>query len=61
MYVTLCAVDTVIIAKATSQDQGNQIGIIFVHWVIVYFGQIFENYKRSRHFWTTLSMYSVTN
>jgi hypothetical protein len=27
------------------QFQGDQIGQIFAAWVIVYFGQLFENYK----------------
>jgi hypothetical protein len=30
--------------------QGDQIGRIFDHWVIVYFGQLFENYHSSPTF-----------
>jgi hypothetical protein len=29
------------------QIQGDQIGRIFTHWAIVYFGQFFETYKSS--------------
>jgi hypothetical protein len=29
--------------------QGDQIGRIFANWVIVYFGQFYENYKSSTH------------
>jgi hypothetical protein len=29
--------------------EGDQIGRIFAHWVIVDFGQFFENYRRSPH------------
>jgi hypothetical protein len=31
--------------------QGNQIGRIFAHWVIVYFGLCIENYRSSPIFW----------
>jgi hypothetical protein len=34
--------------------QGGQIGQIFAQRVIVCFGQLRENYKRSPHFWATL-------
>jgi hypothetical protein len=34
-------------------QQGDQIGLIFARWVIVYFGQWFENYRSSAHFWAT--------
>jgi hypothetical protein len=41
--------------KCTSTNQGDQIGLIFVRWAIVYFGQIFENgEKSSPHVWATL-------
>jgi hypothetical protein len=30
-----------------SRKQGDRIGQIFAHWVIVYFGQFFENYRSS--------------
>jgi hypothetical protein len=33
--------------------QGDQIGRIFAHWVTVYFGQLFENYRRGSFFWAT--------
>jgi hypothetical protein len=34
-------------------EQGDQLGRIFNQWVIVYFGQWFENYKTIAHFWAT--------
>jgi hypothetical protein len=34
-------------------SQCDQIGRIFAHWAIVYFGHSFENYKSSAHFWTS--------
>jgi hypothetical protein len=33
--------------------QGDQIGRIFAHWAIVYFGQFFENDRRSLNFLAT--------
>jgi hypothetical protein len=36
------------------RQQGDQIGQIFAHWAVVYFGQCFENYRSSGKFWTTL-------
>jgi hypothetical protein len=36
-----------------SLEQGDQIGRIFVYWVIVYFGQFVENYRSSPNIWTT--------
>jgi hypothetical protein len=33
-----------------SYEQGDQIGRIFAHWAIVYFGQCFENYSSSANF-----------
>jgi hypothetical protein len=29
---------------------------LFAHWVIVYFGQFCENYRRSSHFWALISL-----
>jgi sulfur relay (sulfurtransferase) DsrC/TusE family protein len=34
--------------------QGEQIGRIFAHWAIVFFGQFFENYEGSPKFRATL-------
>jgi hypothetical protein len=34
-------------------DQGDQTGRIFGQWMVVYFGQWFENYRSSAHFWAT--------
>jgi hypothetical protein len=34
-------------------SQGDQIGLIFAHMVIVYFGQLFESYRSSAHCWAT--------
>jgi hypothetical protein len=34
-------------------NQGDQIGRIFAHWAIVYFGQIFETLKSSPYFLAT--------
>jgi hypothetical protein len=31
--------------------QGDQIGPIFDYWVIVYYGQFYENYRNSPHLW----------
>jgi hypothetical protein len=39
--------------RAEVDSQGDQIGQIFAQWGIVYFGQWFENYRRSAHFWAT--------
>jgi hypothetical protein len=36
--------------------KGDQIGRIFAHWVIVYFGHLFENYRTSTNFWGTFSL-----
>jgi hypothetical protein len=33
--------------------QGGQIGRIIAYWVIVYFGQFFENYRTSPKIWAT--------
>jgi hypothetical protein len=44
-----------------SSLQGDQIGRIFAPWVIVYFGQFFENYRSSPHFWSTFSTVKVMN
>jgi hypothetical protein len=44
------------------EKQGDQIGLIFAHWVIVYFGYSFENLKSSPYFWaTTFSMVKVNH
>jgi hypothetical protein len=37
------------------QYQGNHIGRIFTHWVVVYFWQFSKNYKSSANLWTTFS------
>jgi hypothetical protein len=34
-------------------QQGDQIGRIFDHWLIIHFGQLLENHKSSPHFWAT--------
>jgi hypothetical protein len=34
-----------------AHNQGDQIERILAHWVIVYFGQCFENHRSSAHFW----------
>jgi tripartite-type tricarboxylate transporter receptor subunit TctC len=34
-------------ALPTPQEQGVQIGRIFAHWVIIYFGHYFETYRKS--------------
>jgi hypothetical protein len=31
----------------------------FAHWVIIYFGQIFENCRSSPHFWATWGIYGA--
>jgi hypothetical protein len=36
------------------RDQGGRIGRISSHWVIVYFGQLFENCLISPNFWASL-------
>jgi hypothetical protein len=41
--------------------KGGQIGLIFTHWVIVTFGQVFVNYTRSPHFWQLLSTVTAMN
>jgi hypothetical protein len=37
-----------------ARSQGDQIGRIFAHWVIFFFGQFFENYRSSPNIWATL-------
>jgi hypothetical protein len=32
------------------RDQGDRIGRVFAQWAIVYFGQLFENYRSSTLF-----------
>jgi hypothetical protein len=34
--------------------QDDQIGRIFAHWAIAYFGQFFENYRSNPNFWDTI-------
>jgi hypothetical protein len=36
----------------STYDQGDQIGRIFAHWAIVFFGK-FKNYKVGQIFWAT--------
>jgi hypothetical protein len=36
-----------------ADDQGDQIGPIFAHWVTVNFIEFWGNCKSSRHFWAT--------
>jgi hypothetical protein len=33
-----------------AKEQGDQIGRIFANWAIVYFGQLYENFRISPHF-----------
>jgi hypothetical protein len=33
--------------------QGDRIGRIFAHWVAVYCGHFYENYRSGPHFWPT--------
>jgi hypothetical protein len=35
------------------RKQGGQIGRIFAYWAIVFFGQLFENYRSSANSWAT--------
>jgi hypothetical protein len=37
------------------ERQGDQIGRKFAQWVIVYFGQWFENYRSNAHLWLIFS------
>jgi hypothetical protein len=39
---------------AVTLFQGDQIGRIFVHWAMVYFGQFLENYRSTPNFWATI-------
>jgi hypothetical protein len=41
-------------AAPVAQRQGDQIGLIFAQWAIVFFGQCFENYRSSANFLATL-------
>jgi hypothetical protein len=36
--------------KPAAGKQGDQIGRIFAHWVIIYFGQFIENYSNIPHY-----------
>jgi hypothetical protein len=40
----------ILLSASVRYRQGDQIGRILAHWAIVYFGQVSENYKISRHF-----------
>jgi hypothetical protein len=33
--------------------QGGQIWLVFADWAVLFFGQFFENYRRSPNFWST--------
>jgi hypothetical protein len=41
--------------------QADPIGRFFAHWVIVYFGQFFENYKSRPHIWDAFSTVKVVH
>jgi hypothetical protein len=43
----------------TPQEQGDQIGRIFAHWVIVHFGQFFEITEVAQIFGVPISMVKV--
>jgi hypothetical protein len=38
-----------------TQEQGDQIGRIFAYWMIVFFGYLFDYYKRNEKMRATLS------
>jgi hypothetical protein len=40
-------------------SQGDQIGRIFAHWAIVFFGQLNENYRSSANSWATFFPYQL--
>jgi hypothetical protein len=39
--------------------QGDQIGRILANWAIIYFGQVFENYRISTKFLATFSTVKI--
>jgi hypothetical protein len=43
---TLHKARTFLVHSLQTFDQGDRIERVFAHWVIVYFGQRFENYSR---------------
>jgi hypothetical protein len=47
------------LAFSANANQGDQIGRVFAHWVIVYFGQWFGIDKSSARFWATFLMVPV--
>jgi hypothetical protein len=42
-------------------SQGDQTGLVFADWAIVYFEQLFENYGSSPNIWTIFSAVKVVN
>jgi hypothetical protein len=47
------AILPMLVDVSSSTYIGDQIGRIFAHWAIVYFGQVFENYRSTQMFVST--------